>query len=116
MDGQAPGLADRQAALVRALVAGEPVPPGFDPAGVHATAQALRYKRAREVAVRYPGLVHAAGPDFTTRFVEWARARPRSGTAADAVRFARESGIPWPPPRPGFLAPIVRLFRRFRRR
>ncbi|MGW1742375.1 hypothetical protein ACWCPQ_26620 [Nocardia sp. NPDC001965] len=113
-DGQAPGLADRQAALVRALVAGAAVPPGFDPAAVHAAAHALRHKRAREVATRCPELVYATGPDFTARFVEWARDRPKSGTAADARRFARECGIPWPPPRSGYLASVAGLFRRFR--
>jgi hypothetical protein len=109
-DAQAPGLADRQAALVRALVAGEAVPAGFDPAAVGAAA----HKRAREVAARHPELVHATGPDFTERFVEWARHRPKDGTAADALRFARECGIPWPPSRPGFLAPVSGLLRRLR--
>jgi hypothetical protein len=113
-DAQAPGLADRQAALVRALVAGEAVPAGFDPAAVGAAAHALRHKRAREVAARHPELVHATGPDFTERFVEWARNRPKDGTAADALRFARECGIPWPPSRPGFLALVSRLLRRLR--
>ncbi|GGL38865.1 hypothetical protein [Nocardia jinanensis] len=111
-----PGLADRQAALVRALVAGAAVPPGFDRAAVCAAAHALRHKRAREVAARYPELVHAAGPDFTTRFVEWARDRPKVGTTPDALSFARECGIPWPPSRPGFFAPVARLFRRLRSR
>ncbi|MGW5385514.1 hypothetical protein [Nocardia sp. NPDC003963] len=111
-----PGLADRQAALVRALVAGGDIPPGFDPEPVRAAAHALLHKRAREVAARCPELVHAAGPDFTTRFVEWARARPRDTTVADGRRFARECDIPWPPPRPGAFAPVARLIRRFRSR
>ncbi|WP_063814500.1 hypothetical protein [Nocardia fusca] len=113
-DAQAPGLADRQAALVRALVVGEAVPAGFDPAAVGAAAHALRHKRAREVAARHPELVHATGPDFTERFVEWARNRPKDATAADALRFARECGIPWPPSRPGLLAPVSGLLRRLR--
>ncbi|MEU4430419.1 hypothetical protein ACH474_31930 [Nocardia rhamnosiphila] len=115
-NAQAPGLADRQAALVRALVAGEPVPAGFDPAAVGAAAHALLHKRAREVAARHPGLVYATGPDFTGRFVEWARNRPKDGTVADALRFARECGIPWPASRPGVPAPVSRLLRRLRSR
>ena len=43
-------LAAEQAALVRALVDGGPVPGGFDPDRVRATSAALAGKRAREVA------------------------------------------------------------------
>jgi hypothetical protein len=43
-------LAAEHAALVRALVGGGPVPGGFDPGRVAATAEALARKRAREVA------------------------------------------------------------------
>ncbi|WP_433491308.1 hypothetical protein [Nocardia grenadensis] len=112
----APGLADRQAALVRALVTGKAVPAGFDPAAVGAAAHALRHKRAREVAARHPELVYATGPDFTERFVAWARNRPKDGTATDALRFARECGIPWPPSRPGLRASMSGLLRRLRSR
>ncbi|MEX3653875.1 hypothetical protein [Mycolicibacterium fortuitum] len=38
-------LAQRQAALVRALVAGGPVPAGFDPAAVAAAGEVCRHKR-----------------------------------------------------------------------
>ncbi|MCG7607509.1 MULTISPECIES: hypothetical protein [Mycobacterium] len=38
-------LAQRQQALVRALVAGGPVPPGFDPAAVAAAGEVCRHKR-----------------------------------------------------------------------
>ena len=38
-------LAQRQEALVRALVAGGPVPSGFDPAAVAAAGQVCRHKR-----------------------------------------------------------------------
>ncbi|MBN3510519.1 hypothetical protein JYB55_16910 [Mycolicibacterium septicum] len=38
-------LAQRQEALVRALVAGGPVPPGFDPAAVAAAGEVCRHKR-----------------------------------------------------------------------
>ncbi|GAB5901334.1 hypothetical protein OKHIL_71430 [Mycolicibacterium mageritense] len=38
-------LAQRQEALVRALVAGGPVPPGFDPAAVAVAGEVCRHKR-----------------------------------------------------------------------
>ncbi|QZH61009.1 MULTISPECIES: hypothetical protein [Mycolicibacterium] len=38
-------LAQRQQALVRALVAGGPVPAGFDPAAVAAAGEVCRHKR-----------------------------------------------------------------------
>ncbi|MEV0672383.1 hypothetical protein [Mycobacterium sp. NPDC050441] len=38
-------LAQRQEALVRALVADGPVPPGFDPAAVAAAGKVCRHKR-----------------------------------------------------------------------
>ena len=49
-------LADEQAALVRALVGGGPVPGGFDAGRVAATSAALVRKRAREVARAWPVL------------------------------------------------------------
>lgn len=105
-------LAARQAALVRALVAGEPVPPGFDVCAVRAAADAVLRKRAREVAARYPGLEHAAGPDFTARYVAWARTRPKRGTAADARGFARDAGIRWGGRGPGWVARLTEILRR----
>ncbi|MFI1463847.1 hypothetical protein [Nocardia carnea] len=108
------GLAERQAALVRALVAGGPVPPGFDPVTVQATAEALLRKRARETAVHYPALVHATGPDFTARYIDWARGRPKATTVADALAFARDNGVQWPPePQPS--GGRTMLLSRFRR-
>lgn len=45
-------LAARQEALVQALVAGGPVPPGFDPAAVAAAGEVCRHKRdAHSVAI-----------------------------------------------------------------
>ncbi|MGW4098725.1 hypothetical protein [Mycobacterium sp. NPDC004974] len=38
-------LAQRQEALVRALVTGGPVPPGFDPTAVAAAGEVCRHKR-----------------------------------------------------------------------
>lgn len=49
-------LARRQEALVRALVAGGPVPPGFDAAAVAAAGEVCRHKRDAhaQAAVRRP--------------------------------------------------------------
>ncbi|MGV9720336.1 hypothetical protein [Nocardia beijingensis] len=89
-------LAQRQAALVRALVAGAAVPPGFDAEAVGAAADALLRKRAGEVARRFPLLAHACHGDFTARFTAWARNHPKTTTSADAAAFASATGIDWP--------------------
>jgi hypothetical protein len=84
-------LATEQAALVRALVDGGPVPGGFDPGRVRATSAALARKRAREVARAWPGLAAELGPDFTERFLADAARRPppaRGGALADGLAFA----------------------------
>lgn len=84
-------LATQQAALVRALVAGGPVPAGFAPARITATAAALARKRAREVAKAWPVLAHQLGGGFTDRFLAYAAANPRQGEGvlADGLAFAR---------------------------
>ncbi|ASF10976.1 hypothetical protein NBRGN_062_01900 [Nocardia brasiliensis NBRC 14402] len=89
-------LAEQQAALVRALVAGAPVPAGFDRAAVAAAAHALLRKRADEVARRFPMLAQACGPDYRERFLAWADGRPKTSTAADAAAFAAYLGLPAP--------------------
>jgi len=84
-------LAAEQAALVRALVGGGPVPGGFDPERVRATSAALARKRAREVARTWPGLAAELGPDFTELFRADAARRPppaRGGALADGLAFA----------------------------
>ncbi|MFB8008606.1 hypothetical protein [Nocardia sp. NPDC056000] len=90
-------LAEQQAALVRALVAGAAAPPGFDAGDISAAAHALLHKRAEEVAHRFPVLAHNCGQEFTARFMAWARTRPKVSTAADAAAFATELGLA--PPR-----------------
>jgi hypothetical protein len=90
-----PTLAERQAALVRALVAGTAVPAGFDVDAIGAAADALLYKRAGEVARRFPLLAHACEGDFTARFTAWARTHPKTTTSADAAAFAAAAGIDW---------------------
>jgi hypothetical protein len=85
-------LAAEQAALVRALVGGGPVPGGFDPERVRATSAALGRKRAREVARAWPVLAAELGGDFVGRFLAFAARRPppgRGGALADGLAFAR---------------------------
>ncbi|WP_063712683.1 hypothetical protein [Nocardia concava] len=94
-------LAQRQEALVRALVAGATAPEGFDLEDLTATAHGLLHKRADEVRRRFPGLAHAVGPDFTARYLDWARTRPKTTTVEDAAAFAREVGLPDPLPKRG---------------
>ena len=86
-------LAAEQAALVRALVAGGPVPEGFDRDRVRATAAALARKRAREVARAWPVLAADLGEAFTDRFGASAAGRPppaAGGALADGLGFARD--------------------------
>jgi hypothetical protein len=67
--GQAPAtLADRQAALVAALVAGAPDPAGFDTALLDATRRALLRKRAGEAARHWPVLAASFGPRWYAEF------------------------------------------------
>ena len=84
-------LATEQAALVRALVSGGPVPDGFDPDRVRATVAALARKRAREAARAWPVLAAELGQEFTPAFLAHAARRPapaRGGALADGLAFA----------------------------
>jgi hypothetical protein len=84
-------LAARQAELLTALLAGGPVPPGFDPHRIRVEAHALHAKR-RSVAMRLrPDLVDELAERFAPLFDEWAAGRPRrTGTSfyADLDEFA----------------------------
>jgi hypothetical protein len=82
-------LADRQAAVVAALVAGAPAPPGFDTHRVRATAAALLRKRTGEVAAAWPLLAAALGADWSASFGAWAAGRPPAGALRDGWDFAR---------------------------
>lgn len=84
-------LGEQQAALLRALVAGGPVPEGLDPRRVHGAARSLVNKRLREVAHTWPTLTDGLGPRFVERFRAYAErtAPPESGPFADGERFAR---------------------------
>lgn len=84
-------LAREQAALVRALGAGAPVPSGFDASRVHAAAQALLDKRRRGVERAWSALATALGDTLRARFEPWARAHPLStepDPLVDGRRFA----------------------------
>ena len=82
-------LAAAQAALVAALVAGGPLPAGFDTTAVDATRRALLRKRAGEVATAWPLLAASLGTAFTREFMRWAAVRPPTGSTADGLAFAK---------------------------
>lgn len=73
------GLAERQAELVRALVAGAAVPDGFDPRRVGIARKALLRKRARNVRREWPHLAAEYGDRWEATFSAWADGRPSLG-------------------------------------
>jgi hypothetical protein len=83
-------LAARQRELVRALLAGGPVPDGFDAHRLDVEARSLRSTR-RSVAARLrPDLVDALGDRFRPLFDAWAVDHPKpSGSSfrTDLGRF-----------------------------
>jgi hypothetical protein len=89
-------LAERQAAVVAALVAGAPAPSGFDTHRVRATAAALLRKRAGEVGAGWPLLAASFGPSWHESFAGWAAGRPPGGAQRDGWDFARS--LPSLPP------------------
>src|SRR5690606_42109657 len=74
-----PDLAARQAALVAALVAGAPLPAGFDATRVAAARTALLRKRAGEVARLWPMLAAGLGHRWPAIFQQWAAPPPTQG-------------------------------------
>jgi hypothetical protein len=84
-------LAAAEEQLLAALVAGDPVPPGFDAVRIRVQADALVAKRREVVARLRPDLVRAVGRAFRPCFDAYARAHPRpvAGARADAEAFAR---------------------------
>ncbi len=84
------GLAERQAELVAALVAGGPLPPGFDSGRVGAAREALLRKRSGEVAAVWPVLAASLGPQWTVVFTGWARDRAPNGALRDGWDLARQ--------------------------
>ncbi|MGC4851727.1 hypothetical protein ACLQ3F_31230 [Micromonospora sp. DT15] len=83
------GLAERQAELVAALVAGGEPPAGFAPGPLAATRAALLRKRAGEVARHWPLLAAGLGARWSTTFAEWAARRPTAGSLRDGWDLAR---------------------------
>lgn len=82
-------LAARQTELLTALVAGGPVPPGFDPAQVRAQATGLAAKRRDTAAKVAPELSRLLGEQYGPLFLAYARSRPQTGGyRADARAFA----------------------------
>lgn len=83
-------LAARQRALVEALLAGAPVPAGFDERRVGVEAAALRSKRRAIAANLRPDLVDLLGDRFRPLFDTWAREHPKPvdlSFRADLTRF-----------------------------
>ncbi|MEU7949421.1 hypothetical protein AB0C50_32475 [Micromonospora taraxaci] len=83
------GLAERQAELVAALVAGGPPPAGFAPGPLAATRAALLRKRAGDVARHWPLLAAGLGVGWSTTFADWAARRPTAGSLRDGWDLAR---------------------------
>ncbi|WP_404830839.1 DUF692 domain-containing protein [Streptomyces albidocamelliae] len=78
-----------QAAVLSALVAGTPVPEGFDRVRMGVQARALAAKRAGVVARVAPELPEILGAGYRPAFLEYARTRPMSGGyRRDALDFA----------------------------
>ncbi|MFI8237953.1 DUF692 family multinuclear iron-containing protein [Streptomyces sp. NPDC085866] len=78
-----------QAAVLSSLVAGTPVPEGFDRVRMGVQARALAAKRADVVAKVAPELPVLLGEGYRGTFLEYARVRPMSGGyRRDALDFA----------------------------
>ncbi|HEX5810701.1 MAG TPA: hypothetical protein VFY38_01240 [Pseudonocardia sp.] len=86
---QGGGLADRQAALVAALVAGAPDPAGFDTARLAATRRALLRKRAGEAAKEWPVLAASFGSRWASVFAAQHAGRASEGALRDGWDLAR---------------------------
>jgi hypothetical protein len=83
------GLAARQAELVATLVAGAPVPAGFDARLVGVARDALLRKRAGEVARHWPMLAASHPGRWPATFAGWAATRPTRGSLRDGWDLAR---------------------------
>ncbi|WP_225799102.1 DUF692 domain-containing protein [Streptomyces sp. NK15101] len=94
-------LAVTQAALLSALVAGTPVPEGFDTRRVGVQSRALAAKRAGVVAKVAPELPEILGKGFRPAFLAYARSRPMTGgyrrDALDFVEHLLLAGRPEDP-------------------
>ncbi|MFF9850310.1 multinuclear nonheme iron-dependent oxidase [Streptomyces litmocidini] len=87
-EGARQRLAVTQAALLSALVAGTPVPEGFDTRRIGVQSRALAAKRAGVVAKVAPELPEILGKGFRPAFLAYARSRPMTGGyRRDALDF-----------------------------
>ncbi|MFF2525181.1 DUF692 domain-containing protein [Streptomyces liangshanensis] len=78
-----------QAALLSTLVAGSPVPEGFDARRLEVQSRALAAKRADVVAKVAPELPEILGDGYRAAFLAYARTGPmRGGYRRDALDFA----------------------------
>jgi hypothetical protein len=82
-------LAERQVALVAALVAGAPDPAGFDPDRLAATRRALVRKRAGDVAGAWPVLAASFGDRWASTFAAHHAGREPHGALRDGWDLAR---------------------------
>ncbi|KUO12797.1 DUF692 domain-containing protein [Streptomyces sp. DSM 15324] len=90
------GLA--QAALLSALVAGTPVPEGFDRVRIGVQARALAAKRAGVVAKVAPELPVILGDGYRAAFLAYAQGHPmRGGYRQDALDFVERVLLDGPP-------------------
>jgi hypothetical protein len=88
VDGARQRLGLAQAALLSALVAGTPVPEGFDRARVGVQARALAAKRADVVAKVAPELPVILGVEYRPAFLGYAQTQPMTaGYRRDALTF-----------------------------
>ncbi|MEJ3656053.1 hypothetical protein WEH80_24115 [Actinomycetes bacterium KLBMP 9759] len=83
------GLAERQAELVAALVAGAPIPEGFDAPRIEATRRSLLRKRAIEAAKAWPLLAASFGEGWPATFVRLREGNPPVGALRDGWDVAR---------------------------
>ncbi|CAM5732651.1 Endonuclease OS=Streptomyces albaduncus OX=68172 GN=FHS32_001419 PE=4 SV=1 [Streptomyces griseoloalbus] len=81
-------LALAQTAVLSSLVAGTPVPEGFDRTRMRVQARALAAKRADVVAKVAPELAEILGDGYRPAFLAYARTRPMTGGyRQDAMAF-----------------------------
>ncbi|MEU2236338.1 DUF692 domain-containing protein [Streptomyces vietnamensis] len=100
-EGARQRLAVTQASLLSALVAGTPVPEGFDTRRIAVQSRALAAKRAGVVAKVAPELPEILGRGYRPAFLAYARSRPMTGgyrrDALDFVEHLLLAGRPEAP-------------------
>ncbi|MFO0891904.1 MAG: hypothetical protein U0790_22560 [Isosphaeraceae bacterium] len=85
-------LAALQESLLRSLTGTGPPPEEVDPERLELAATSLAVKRARSVALAWPGLAEALGPRFSEEFAAFAAVTTLpalGGPLADGMAFAR---------------------------